>query len=147
MNRLTPALLPGYNAHVHAQTLQPCLLSSIEPETYVQGLVVFGLGKDARAHIHQHYRPHAKRRKLQIEIDVAVREGTPKGAPTRLRKVQCVRRVVNAHVWLWSGPRGEDVVGLDSRWTLEDYLEGRLGPAQTALRVETYAERGKSGEH
>ncbi|TKA71961.1 hypothetical protein B0A55_05394, partial [Friedmanniomyces simplex] len=54
-HRMTPALLPGFHAHVHADTLQPCILQSTNTRDYVQGMVVFGLGAQSRELIYNHY--------------------------------------------------------------------------------------------
>ena len=49
---MTPALLPGYTARIHSQSLQPALVQSDDPQAYVQGMLIFGLPKSLRRLIH-----------------------------------------------------------------------------------------------
>jgi len=137
VQRMTSALLPGFYAHIHPETQQPCVLQSADSTDYVQGMVVFGQGKQARNLIHQHYRRHARRVKLEVEIDVCVPVEPPLDLAVPSTRWRLQRRKVWAHAWLWSdtsianfhfGPEKR-------RWTLEDYLHGTLAPPQT-LRIE-----------
>lgn len=134
---MTPALLPGYKAHIHAPSLQPALIQSDDPNDYVQGMLIFGLGKDLRRLIHNHYRTHAKRRKVQLEVElqVLVEEFGP-GHVFQQKALRPRRRAIQAHVWLWSKKRGGEDFYEEGEWNLEDALLGNLGPKQTALRVE-----------
>lgn len=135
IHRMTPALLPGFHAHVHSETQQPCLLQSTDSD-YVQGMVIFGQGRNARDEIHEHYRPHSRRVKVQVEIDVLV-EIPPfeRQSPYELWRLQ--RRTIWVHTWLWS-----DVGNIDTQlrsqvpgWTLEDYLAGEMDMDQS-MRVQ-----------
>lgn len=128
---MTPALLPGVQAQVTASTLLPCLVHSSDPQAYVQGVLVFGLGKEARKIIHRHYRhylPNAKRTRVRVEVDL-------RGPDRSLQ-----RRVIEARAWLCNSHRAKsarkahDVVE-GATWTLEKYLEGKLEPRQTLLRI------------
>ena len=133
---MTPALLPGFHAHVHMETEQPCLIQSADPQAYTQGMLIFGEGKDGRDQIHKHYRPHAKRIKLQVEMDMAV------PIPSEDRKTPderwaLKRKRLLAHAWLWADVRDIDNhfrVDLEG-WKLEEYLAGKYTLNQ-AMRVE-----------
>lgn len=141
---MTPALLPGYKAHIHSSSLQPAVIHSDDQNAYVQGMLVFGLGKAARRLIHDHYRKQAKRRKVQIELELNVLvTGPGPHSVFEQKRFRPRRRALQAHVWLWSKKRGGENFLEQGEWNLEDHLLGNLGPKQTALRVE---EDGKGDE-
>ncbi|CAK4034021.1 Hypothetical predicted protein [Lecanosticta acicola] len=132
--RMTPALLCDIKAHVIPDTLQPCL--SRRPASqgaYTHGMLVFGLSKETRKLIHQHYRPHAKRKSIPVEAEVKVL--TPDEDGQTSWKLE--RRAMRAHAWLCNNNgKGAHRVVEGATWTLEDYLEGKLEPKQTVLRIE-----------
>lgn len=103
-------------------------------------MLVFGLGKSDRRLIHNHYRKHAKRKKVQVEVELLVQLPNP-NSKHHMYEEKCwlpQRRALEAHVWLWSTKRGgEEFLG--EEWSLEDYLLGNLGPKQTLLRIEVDA--------
>ena len=59
--RMTPAVLPGFYPHIHAETREPCLLQSPNTSDYVQGMLIFGEGQKGRDLIHRRLRPHTRR--------------------------------------------------------------------------------------
>lgn len=143
LSRVTPALLPGHHAHIDPKTNKPCLISSSNPTAYVQGILFFGQGKPTRDIIHKHYRPHTKRKKLAVEIELIVR----KPLQDRLHESdfwRLERRTIWAHVWKWSGEvehcdvSAGDGNGICPNWTLEDYLAGTLSP-DLPMRIEESA--------
>lgn len=137
---MTPALLPGYRARIDSSSLQPAVTQSDDTIVHVQGMLVFGLGKEARRLIHNHYRTHAKRRKVQVEVELNILVTEPGPHNAFERKVfRPRRRAIQAHVWLWSKKRGGEDFLDEGEWNLDDYLLGNLGPKQTALRVEENA--------
>ncbi|KAK3069498.1 hypothetical protein LTR53_012117 [Teratosphaeriaceae sp. CCFEE 6253] len=139
-NRTTPALLPGFHAHVHADTQQPCNLQSPNTADYVQGLVVFGLGTVSRRRIHEHYRRHARRVKVEVEIEVAVpvmrSDRDFEHERWRLR-----RRRVEAYVWLHANAGTGDAVFRSQAprgWSLEGYLGGDFEADRRLAVVEAW---------
>lgn len=123
---MTPALLPGVQAQVAADTLLPSLVHSSDPQAYLQGVLVFGLGKEARKIIHRHYRHYranAKRTRVRVEVDLRSPNHT------------LHRRVIEARAWLCNSNRTKYDVVEGATWTLEKYLEGKLEPRQTLLRI------------
>ncbi|EMC97766.1 hypothetical protein BAUCODRAFT_31761 [Baudoinia panamericana UAMH 10762] len=129
IHKMTPALLPGFHAHVHAEKLQPCILQSPDPSDYVSGMLIFGQGKDSRKLINEHYRSDARRIKLQVEVDVQVPVlAHERDFPSERWRLK--RRRVEAHVWLWANARTGDAYLRTHapKWTLEDYLAGTLAP-------------------
>lgn len=149
--RMTPALLPGFHAYVHTDTRQPCLLQSPNISDHVQGMLVFGLGKEARHLVHQHYRPCCRRIKAEIQVDVLV----PVGIWDRRlvdEKWRLQRRKIWAHCWIWSNVGSGDVHfrTQEPAWTLEEYLiastddqpEWAIRVEETAKGDEIYSEDG-----
>ena len=136
IHRMTPALLPGFHAHIHVETEQPCLIQSGDSHSYVQGMLIFGEGKDGREQIHKHYRPHAKRIKLQVEIEIAVPVPSEERRHRRERWV-LQRKRLWAHAWLWANVREfESQFRPDTQdWKLEEYLGGKYAMHQ-AMRVQ-----------
>ena len=125
IRKATPALLPGFHAYIHSETLQPCLLQSASNDNYVQGIVLFGQGRESRDLIHRHYRPYARRVKVQVEIDVSI------PVPISERRFAdenwtLERRRIWAHSWLWSdAANAGEYLRMDlPGWRLEDYLAG-----------------------
>jgi len=141
LNRLTPALLPGFQAHIHPQTHEPCLLPSADPAAYVQGMMLFGTGKRGRELVHGHYGPRARRVKVQAEIDVVVPEVrlSADGCSLPRLRWKLQRRRVWALAWVWAdvSVAGEGRLGAvaASRWTVEGFLGGSFDSRQT-LRIE-----------
>lgn len=128
---MTPALLPGFHAYVHSKTLEPCILQSPNHSDHVQGMLVLGQGRDSRNVIHEHYRPHCRRIKVEVEVDVAVTvPHHERDYETERWRLQ--RRTVWAHAWLWSNAGSSDTHFRTQvpRWNLEDYLAGALGPKE-----------------
>jgi hypothetical protein len=133
---MTPALLPGFHAHIHMETEQPCLIQSDDPGAYVQGMLIFGEGKDGREQVHKHYRPHAKRIKVQVEIEQSV--AVPSGERRHPRERWVLKRKrLWAHAWLWTNVREfESQFRSDTQgWKLEEYISGKYNVHQ-AMRVE-----------
>ena len=133
---MTPAILPGFHSHVHADTHQPCLTQSPNATDYVQGMLIFGQGRKGRDRIHAHYRPHCRRVKVPVEFDVQV--GVPlSGRDFSHERWRLQRRTIWAHAWLWSNVGSSDAFFCSKAdgWRLEGYLEGDLGP-RLSLRVE-----------
>jgi hypothetical protein len=133
---MTPALLPGFRAHVHVETEEPCLIQSNDPQDYAHGMLIFGEGKGGREQIHKHYRPHAKRIKVQVETEIVVPVDADDRDTPRERWV-LKRKRLWAHAWLWSNVRDfETQFRMDLRgWKLDEYLAGVYALNQ-ALRVE-----------
>ncbi|KAK5129823.1 hypothetical protein LTR08_002800 [Meristemomyces frigidus] len=135
--RMTPGLLLGFHPFVHAETQLPCILQSPDVKDYVQGMVIFGQGKRARRIIHGHYSANARRVTVDIEIDVGVPVSTSErdfpGERWRFK-----RRTVSAHAWIWSNVGSGDVHfrTRTPRWTLEDYISGKLAPTQAMRTVD-----------
>ncbi|KAK4888673.1 hypothetical protein LTR27_012459 [Elasticomyces elasticus] len=137
IHRMTPALLPGFHPYVHADTLQPCILQSPNMQDYVQGVVVFGLGAESKKVIHDHYRLHCRRVKVEVEIDVSVALAPANRVfPGEFWRLQ--RSKVPCHVYLWSNAGSGDAMFRTQaqRWTIDDYLGGNLEPAQALNIVE-----------
>lgn len=99
-------------------------------------MLILGLSRRRRDRIHQHYRPHVKRIKVQVELDVLI-EGPSAAGPIEQRFYELKRRRVWAHVWLWSNIDTGEVYSRTGqpRWTLEDYIAGTFDPVQR-LRIE-----------
>lgn len=101
-------------------------------------MLIFGQGKDARTLIHQRYRrQHAKRKRVQVEIEVVVRSHD--------EHWRIERRTITAHAWLFSRIREcpvsdgtEDAEKKCPSWGLEEYLEGQLED-HAPLRIEADA--------
>lgn len=145
LSRMTPALLPGFHAHVHCDTAQPCIMQSTRPTDFVEGMLVFGLSKTSRKLIHRHYRPNTRRVKLSVEVDVVVKVPLhERSHPDQNWRLQ--RRHVWAHAWIWSNVGSVDVHFPTTfpRWSLEDYIGGAFEPEQK-LRIEPTA-KGDEGE-
>ncbi|KAK4554307.1 hypothetical protein LTR86_008515 [Recurvomyces mirabilis] len=137
IRRMTPALLPGFHAYVHTDTLQPCIMPSHNTNDYVQGMVIFGQGKESRNLIHQHYHENCRRVKVEVEIEISV----PLSSADRnhpLERWRLQRRKVWAHAWLWANVGSGDV-GFRSqaeRWTIEDYLSGALEAYTEPINIQ-----------
>ncbi|KAI6863786.1 hypothetical protein KC343_g2931 [Hortaea werneckii] len=135
--RMTPAFLPGFYPHVHAETLQPCVMQSTNDKDYVQGMLVFGEGSHGRKLINRHYRANTRRVMVDVQADIVV----PVPQHERKHKYQLwrlQRRIIRAYAWIWAANVGSPDVQFRNvvpKWTLEDYIEGRLEREQ-ALRVE-----------
>ncbi|KAM3423034.1 hypothetical protein BST61_g504 [Cercospora zeina] len=91
--RMTPAILPGVHAHIDMHTTQPILVASPRPDAFVQGMLVFGLGKEARDILRAWYGRFAHRRRFPVELEARV------GGDG---KYHLERRAVWAYVWLKS---------------------------------------------
>ncbi|PPJ49713.1 hypothetical protein CBER1_02897 [Cercospora berteroae] len=137
--RMTPGILPGVHAHIDLDTKQPILVRSSQPEDYVQGMLVFGLGKEARDVLRAYYGRFAHRRRSQVELEVRVGEDG---------QYHLERRAIWAYVWLKSSKiDGCKVSSYDNgcpNWNLEQFLEGKLC-ARPPLRIEQCA-RGDEDE-
>ena len=125
---MTPALLPGFHAYTHTDTRQPCILQTPNNTDYVQGMLVFGLGRAARGLIHEHYRPYCRRIKAEVQVDLLVPIGW-----------QVERYKIWAHVWVWS-----NAISVDARfratvsgWSIGGYLD--INDPESALRIEPSA--------
>lgn len=138
VRRMTPALLPGFHAHVHSSTHEPLLIQSAQPGDYVHGMLIFGQSKEVRHNVHEHYRPFHKRIKVEVELD------TVDPVPSHLRthpgeRWELRRRSVWAHAWIWKNADSGDVricsLEGNNRWCFDDYLAGKYTPAQS-LRIE-----------
>lgn len=134
--RMTPALLPGFHPHVHSDTHKPCVIQSPNSQDYVQGMLVFGEGKAGRKSIHQHYGPNTRRVTVEVQCDFAV----PVLAPSREHaheRWRLQRHKVRASAWLWANVGSGDVHlrNVVPKWTLEDYVEGKL-EGERGMRVE-----------
>ena len=136
IHRMTPALLPGFQAHVRIETEQPCLIQSDNPQDYAHGMLIFGEGRGGRDQVHEHYRPHAKRIKLQVETEIVVPVKADDRESPRERWT-LKRKRLWAHAWLWSNVMDcETQFRMDlNGWKLEEYLAGKYALNQ-ALRVE-----------
>jgi hypothetical protein len=127
---MTPALLPGFHAFVHTETQQACIVQSATPGDYVQGMLIFGQGREARNHIHQHYRPSAKRVKVQVEVDFLVPDATSSSWLIQRKRIW-------ASSWLWANPRSTELHFRNTfpgGWTIEAYLSGALVRSR-AMRI------------
>ena len=133
---MTPALLPGFHAHVHSETEEPCLLQSDQPYDFAHGMLVFGEGSESRKQIHQHYRPFAKRIKVEVEAEVVV-PVQPGQRRHPLDRWALKRRRFLAHAWLWSNVRDLEIqFRMDlSGWRIEDYIAGKYA-LHRALKIE-----------
>ncbi|KAK3680046.1 hypothetical protein LTR78_000423 [Recurvomyces mirabilis] len=137
IRRMTPALLPGFHAYVQTDTLKPCIMPSLNTNEYVQGMVVFGQGKESRNLIHQHYRENCRRVKVEVEIDVSA----PVSSADRdhpLENWRLQRRKVWAHAWLWANVGSGEVKfrSQAERWTIEDYLSGALESHTEPINIQ-----------
>ncbi|EME47716.1 hypothetical protein DOTSEDRAFT_51059 [Dothistroma septosporum NZE10] len=131
VKKMTPGLLAGFHRHVQPNTLRPCVLKSSKAHDYVQGIVVFGLGRESRGLLHKHYQPFAKRKTVEMVVEIAVPARGNSGA------LELKRRAVAVHAFLWRNKREHFEPERDGEtWNLGDYLAGNLGPSQTLLRVE-----------
>lgn len=134
---MTPAFLPGFYPHVHAETLQPCVMQSTNNKDYVQGMLVFGEGSHGRKLINRHYRANTRRVMVDVQADIVV----PVPGHERKHKYQLwrlQRQIIRAYAWIWAANVGSSDAQFRNvvpKWTLEDYVEGRLEREQ-ALRVE-----------
>ncbi|KAF2216518.1 hypothetical protein CERZMDRAFT_109391 [Cercospora zeae-maydis SCOH1-5] len=136
--RMTPGILPGAHAHIDMHTTQPILVPSSRPEDFVQGMLVFGLGKEARDILRAYYGRFAHRRRFPVELEVRVESDG---------MFHLERRAVWAYVWLKSKVNGCEVSSHDKgcpNWRLEQFLEGKLCP-RLSLRIEHCA-RGDEDE-
>lgn len=135
---MTPALLPGFHAHVHAATHEPLILQSSEPGDYVHGMLVFGQSKQTRRNVHHHYRRFCKRIKVEVELDTV--------HPVPSHRQRCAedrwelrRRSVWAHAWIWKNAQSTDArfrsQWVDDGWRFDDYLAGKHESAQS-MRIE-----------
>lgn len=133
---MTPALLPGFQALVHMETEQPCLIQSDDPKAYVQGMLIFGEGKGGREQVHKHYRPEHKRMKIQVEIEINVPVPSTEREDPDERWIGQRKRLW-AHAWLWSNVRDFDSqFRSDVReWKMEEYVGGKYTMHKT-MRVE-----------
>ncbi|KAI7164595.1 hypothetical protein KC349_g585 [Hortaea werneckii] len=135
--RMTPAFLPGFYPHVHAETLQPCVMQSTNDKDYVQGMLVFGEGSHGRKLINRHYRANTRRVMVDVQADIVV----PVPAHERKHRHQLwrlQRRIIRTYAWIWAANVGSSDVQFRNvvpKWTLGDYIEGRLEREQV-LRVE-----------
>ncbi|KAK0890187.1 hypothetical protein LTR02_014873 [Friedmanniomyces endolithicus] len=141
INRITPALLPGFHAHVHSDTLQPCILQSTNAQDYVQGMVVFGLGATSREIIFDHYRANGRRVKVEVEIDARVAM-PPTNHNSEVERCQLERRKIWAHAWLWAdaGSGNSKPHTQTQTWSIDDYLDGNLEPRQIPHVVEEWSD-------
>ncbi|EME86688.1 uncharacterized protein MYCFIDRAFT_206910 [Pseudocercospora fijiensis CIRAD86] len=138
INRMTPAILPGVHSHIDSKTIIPQLIHSGRSTDHVQGMLIFGQGKDARNVVHQRYRrQHAKRKRVEVEIEVLV--------PGQDEPWRPERRTIIAHAWLFSRIRecsvsdGTEVAEKKCpSWYLEGYLAGQLEP-HDRLRISADA--------
>lgn len=99
-------------------------------------MLVFGQGKKARRHIHEHYRGNSRRVTVEVQVDVAVAVPVfERNYPTERWRLK--RRVVSAHAWIWSNVGSSDAHLRTQcpRWTPEAYINGDLSPKQP-LRIE-----------
>lgn len=135
---MTPALLPGFHAHVHDTTHEPMILQSSRPGDHAHGMLVFGQSKKSRRSVHAHYRHFCKRIKVEVELD------TVHPVPRHLRSCkdkrwELRRRSVWAHVWVWRGAHSADarlgMLGLGDGWRFDDFLAGAY-ETKGSLRVE-----------
>lgn len=147
MEGMTPALLPGYRAHVDQPTLQPRVVKSSAREAHVQGIVVFGLGQNDFDILDGQYQPDKVAKEMNVEIDVSTPVHSEEGIEWRLR-----RKVIKAYTWLPlesdnkteeenQGQEEDDeplnIPKIGEFWTLEDYIEGNLEVNETVvMRVE-----------
>ncbi|CAK1361569.1 hypothetical protein CB0940_03070 [Cercospora beticola] len=137
--RMTPGILPGVHAHIDLDTKQPVLVQSPRPEDFVQGMLVFGLGKEARDVLRAYYGRFAHRHRFPVELEVRVGEDG---------RYHLERRAIWAYVWLKSSKIDDcEVSSHDNgcpKWDLEQFLGGKLG-ARLPLRIEQCA-RGDEDE-
>ncbi|KAH9845073.1 hypothetical protein Tdes44962_MAKER06862 [Teratosphaeria destructans] len=128
IHRMTPALLPGHHPHIDSNTHRPFILPSSDPSDYVQGMLLFGEGRNGRKAIHHHYTaalPHTHRVRLPVQIDVLVPVPKHEARVFPSQKWKLKRRTVVARVWV--ARTGRAGVG---RWSLEQYLGGEVGGGQ-----------------
>ncbi|KXT15857.1 hypothetical protein AC579_10411 [Pseudocercospora musae] len=148
INRMTPAILPGVHSHIDSNAIVPRLIHSGRPTDHVQGMLIFGQGKDSRTLIHQRYRrQHAKRKRVQVEIEVVVPGDRATPEVWRIE-----RRTITAHAWLFSRIREcpvcdgtENAEKKCPTWVLEEYLEGQLED-HAPLRIEADAKGDEDRE-
>lgn len=91
--RMTPGILPSVHAHIDLDTKQPVLVQSPRSEDFVQGMLVFGLGKEARDVLRAYYGRFAHRHRFPVELEVRVGEDG---------RYHLERRAIWAYVWLKS---------------------------------------------
>lgn len=106
------------------------MLKSSKAHDYVQGIVVFGLGRESRTQLHKHYKAFAKRKTVEVVVEIEI--PSRQNAGTFEKK----RRAVAAHAFLWRDKHEHfEPERVGDTWTLEDYLGQNLGPKQTGLRI------------
>ena len=134
--RMTPALLPGVHAHIDLESMRPILVFTQRPEDCVQGMLVFGLGKQARDILRTYYHPFAHRRRVEVEFEVCIEASREDGVPSWLLE----RRAVSAYAWVKSQLNDCELSTNDTQicptWRLEDYLQGKLS-LQEPMRIDS----------
>lgn len=145
---MTPAILHGYNAYIHRDTNQPCLLQSPNLSDCVQGMLVLGQGSRNRDIIHNHF-PNTRNIKVKVEIEILrpVSGLDRRFAGERWRRE---RKGIWAHAWLWADVESADLCsGSDvPKWTVEDYISGRIRRCDsTSLKVKHEWKAAEDMEH
>lgn len=140
---MTPALMPGFTAHIDAATLQPRLKPSRNPRDFVQGMLVIGLTKADRKLVNTHYRNHSKRKSVSLEVELLETDATP-FSPNSLRvaRPHVKRTHIRACAWICRSRKKVDFLP-DRKWTIEHFVEGRYETKQTLLRM---SDTGKGDE-
>lgn len=134
--RMTPAFLAGYYPYVHTETQQPCVMQSVVKEDCVQGMLIFGEGKQGRRILHDFYRETFTKVTVEVEADITVPVYKDREHENEQWRLQ--RRKIKAVTWIWSNVTSGDAHfrHMAPKWKLEDYLEGKLDQNRT-MRIES----------
>lgn len=134
---MTPALLPGVHAHIDLESMRPILVFTQRPNAYVQGMLVFGLRKEARDILRTYYHPFAHCRRIEVDFEACI-ETSPEDRVASEQHWHLEPRAICAYAWVKSGlddcelsTKGESCPD----WRLGDYLEGKLS-LQEPMRIE-----------
>ncbi|KAM0722122.1 hypothetical protein Q7P37_001563 [Cladosporium fusiforme] len=147
LNRLTPARLPSHTTVPDSEPPHAPRLIPSTTDKFATGLVLLGSGRDARKAIKEHYQPFAKRRRINVVVEVRVpvaRMEREAGFESERWRVEA-RRVV-AQVYVWRGGGVED--GFCGReWDLGRFLSGEYEGGLEEMEVVGAQEwGGEKGE-
>ncbi|KAK6427126.1 hypothetical protein LTR95_016039 [Oleoguttula sp. CCFEE 5521] len=124
LHRLTPAQLGGARLHLRAETKQPVLLPSTNPDDSVHGLLLFGCGRRSRKRIDRHYQAHSHKVIARPMCETITTRSAARSDCRQEKRL--IQSTIMAEIYLWSNdsvllePEPEGSRG----WTLNDFLTG-----------------------